>query len=85
MPEDNKIILKGKQWSHRKWDRRRNTHQIKLYEAVQKFGSESPAKAFVIKPHQTLLKGRIETALRWAEALVRDMHDKNLIYDISLL
>lgn len=43
-----------------------------------------PAKALVIKPHQALLKGRMETALRWAEAQVRDMHDKNLIYDIPL-
>lgn len=43
-----------------------------------------PAKALVIKPHHALLKGRMETALRWAEAQVRDMHDKNLIYDIPL-
>lgn len=48
-------------------------------------GYESTAKALVIKPHHALLKGRMETALRWAEAQVSViMHDKNLIYDISL-
>lgn len=47
-------------------------------------GCESAEKGLVIKPPHALLKGRIETALRWAKAQVRDMHDKNLIYDISL-
>lgn len=41
-------------------------------------GSESLAKVLAIKSHHALLKGTIETVLRWAEAQVRDMHDKKL-------
>lgn len=41
-------------------------------------------KASYIYNRITLLKDRAETARRWIEALIGDVHYKNLIYDILL-
>lgn len=84
MSEDDKITVAEKENVGTTLDRIAAKIHIKYIFMRQKFGSKSPAKTLVIKPHHALLKHSIETALRWAEAQVRVMHDKNLIYDISL-